>query len=126
MIRQITDSAEAREFLNSVPFDEYVPEGFPVCNPLTLILGWYETELLACWPCFIKGDELEMHACCSSEFRGKRAVHACKNAIEWIFSNTPFETVVVYPKIKHGTAYAYMCGFRRNGDRLEVMKWADS
>lgn len=125
MICEIISSTLARNFLNTVGFDEYVPDGFPVCNSKTLVLGWYEDGWQAMFPCFIEDDCLDMHASIRKELRGKQAVTIGKEAIRWIFENTPHEKVVVYPKVRHGSAYAYLCGFRRNGDRFEVTKWAD-
>lgn len=125
MIKPIHSNDEAREFLNSIPFDEYVPEDVQIILPLTLILGWYDQELLACFPCNIREHEIEVHVACKKEIRGKKAVHACREAIKYIFENTRFDRIVGEPKSREASINAYLCGMRRNGDMFEVSRWAD-
>lgn len=120
MIRQITDSDIAREFLNSVPFDQYVPEGFPVCNPRTIILGWYDPDLIGCFPCNVCGREIEIHVAIKKEHRGSHAVAAGKEAIKWLFENVNCTKIFSEENSRVTSAYAILCGLKRNGKRFEV------
>lgn len=124
MIVEIKDSVVARDFLNSVPFDEYVPAGFPVCNPTTIILGWHDPELVCMFPMQIYGDEIEIHCACKRSYRGKRAINAAHAAFDWIFSNTRFKTIYARISQRHVEIFALLCGMVRRGDRFEVTKWA--
>lgn len=45
------------------------------------------------FPGILKGAEMHMHACVKPEKRGREAVKAAKQCIEWIFSNTPAQKV---------------------------------
>lgn len=124
MIVEITDSKVARDFLNSVPFDEYVPEGFPICNENTIILGWIDPHLVCCFPFNWCGDDLEIHCACLREYRGKKAVRAAKAAFKWIFDNTKCKTIFADIEHPHVAVFAAMCGMRRINGRFEVKKWA--
>lgn len=124
-IRRIIDSDTARDFLNSVPFDEYVPELFPVCNEQTLILGWFQPNLTACFPCQLFDGHIEVHVAAMREFRGKTAVAAGRAAIAWIFENTAFDRIVGSPNSREAAVNAYLCGMRRNGVIFEISRWAD-
>lgn len=120
MIVEITDSAVARDFLNSVPFDEYVPAGFPVCNPTTIILGWHDPDLVCMFPMQIYGDEIEIHCACLREYRGRKAVKAAKAAFKWVFANTKYKTIFAEIDKRHVAAFAVACGMKRNNGRFEV------
>jgi hypothetical protein len=124
MIQEIHDSKLARDFLNSVPFDQYVPEDFPVCNPTTIILGWYDPDLVCCFPCQKLRDVVEIHVACVRGYRGKRAVLAAKEAFKWIFSNTSYDSIVANITLKNAKRFAVMCGMRRVNGRFEVTRWA--
>ena len=124
MIQRILSSAEAREFLNSVPYPEYVPETLPLCCDKTIVLGWYSLGLTACFPCQIFGDEVEIHAACARGFRGSKAVFAGVSAIKWIFDKTRFDVVFCEPSSREAAHFAHLCGMRRTGVRLEINRWA--
>lgn len=126
MIRQITDNKLARDFLNSVPFDDYVPEGMEVCNDQTIILGWYDLGLVCCFPCNKHEDNIEIHCACVELYRGKMAINAAHKAFEWIFSNTHYKTIRAMTDHPHVSRFALMCGMKRNNGIFEVQKWADS
>ncbi len=125
MIRQIHSNDEAREFLNSIPFDEFISEHMQIIGKSTLVLGWYEPELLACFPCNIREQEIEIHAACKKEIRGKTAVNAGREAIQHIFNTTRFNRVVSEPNSREAARFACLCGMHKVGKRYEVMRWAD-
>ena len=124
MIQRILSSAEAREFLNSVPYPEYVPETLPICCSHTIILGWYVPDLVACFPCQIFGDEIEIHAACNRDIRGANSVVAGTSAIKWIFDKTRFDVIFCEPSSREAAHFAILCGMRRSGGRLEIERWA--
>lgn len=125
MIKQITDSNLARDFLNSVPFDEYIPEGFPVCNDGTIILGWYAPDLVCCFPCNKYTDAIEIHCACLKPYRGTQAIVAAQHAFRWIFENTNYSTIFAETYKKHVAQFASMCGMKRINGRFEVSRWAN-
>lgn len=126
MIKKITDSNLARDFLNSVPFDAYVPEGFPVCNDDTIILGWYAPDLVCCFPCLKHKEFLEIHCACLKEYRGAPAIVAAQHAFKWIFDNTHYETIRAKTYRKHVARFAILCGATKNNGWHEVRKWVVS
>lgn len=124
MIKQIHDSKLARDFLNSVPFDEYIPKNFPVCCDITIVLGWHDPDLVAMFPFQMYRDAIECHAAILRDYRGKKAVDAGKAAIKWIFENTEYDMIFSRSAHRHGEIYATQCGLKRVNGRLEVSKWA--
>lgn len=124
MIVEITDSRVARDFLNSVPFDTYIPEDLPVCCHLTIVLGWYDPELVAVFPFQKFKTDIECHAAILKTYRGKKAVDAGKAAIKWIFDHTNYDTIFADSSNRQGEVYASLCGLKRNNNRLEVNRWA--
>lgn len=120
MIRQIKDNNIASKFLNSVPLDQNIPEGMLVVTNNTVILGWFDLNLKACFPCNIWKDMIEIHAAIPQEFRGKQAVIAGKKALEWLFENTDAKKVFSVYKNKQASTYATLCGLNRNGTIFEV------
>lgn len=124
MIQRMFASEEVRQFLNTVPYPEYVPETLPICCDKTIILGWYAPVLIACFPCQIFGDEVEIHAACNRSLRGRKAVFAGVSAIKWIFDKTRFDVVFCEPSSREAAHFAHLCGMRRKGSRLEINRWA--
>lgn len=123
MIVEITESKVARDFLNSVPFDAYIPEWFPVCNPATLVLGWIDPHLVCCFPFNKHEDEIEIHCACIREYRGKKAINAAHEAFKWVFEHTPYEKIFAETNHRHVAAFAAACGMKRVDGRFEVTKW---
>lgn len=124
LINQIHDNKLARDFLNSVPFDEYVPDDFPICSENTIVLGWFNPGLVCCFPCQKINDEIEIHVACKKKYRGKVAVKAGKEAIKWIFKNTDYKVIFSEINARNNAVYARLCGLSRVGSRFEVRKWA--
>lgn len=129
LLKLITDNEEARNFLNSVPYPEYVPEGFPAITPVSFILGVYVPKmsglkLVGAFPFNRLNDGLQMHACFLKEYRGKFAVNAAKQAFEWVWSNTLYEKIYGTENTKLTNLFASMCGAKKNNGMYEVCKWA--
>lgn len=124
MIVEITDDKVARGFLNSVPYEEHIPEWLPVCTDRTIILGWIDPHLVCCFPFNKYESEIEIHCACLREYRGKRAIKAAHAAFKWIFDNTQYTTIFAEIKHRHVEAFALMCGMNRVNGRFEVRKWA--
>lgn len=125
MIVRIHDNNIAREFLNSVPFDAYIPKNFPVCCDITIVLGWYDPGLVAMFPFQTYQDAIECHAAVIREYRGNKAVVAGRSAIKWIFDNTKYDMIFSNSAHRHGEIYASQCGLQRVNGRMEVSRWAD-
>lgn len=125
MIKQIHDSKLARDFLNSVPFDEYVPEGLEICCDSTIILGWFDPDLVCCFPFNKHESEIEIHCACLRKYRGKNAVNAARHAFKWIFENTNYNTIFATMQHSHVKRFAAMCGMRKFNGRYEAKSWAD-
>lgn len=125
MIKEIKDNRLARDFLNSVPFDDYVPEDCQVCSDETIVLGWYDPVLVCCFPLNLHKDFAEIHCACVEWYRGKRAIKAARNAFKWIFSNTHYEQIRAMTSERHVSRFAQLCGMSKSNGFYEVRKWAD-
>lgn len=127
MIIRIHSDKVVREFMNSVPYPEHVPEKLSLCNRHTIILGWFENnQLMGCFLFNKINRELQAHPCCRKDFRGKKAVAAGKKALKWIFENTRYSKVfATFTEEKHVCFFAAQCGMTRAGDRYEVKKWVN-
>lgn len=121
LIARIHDEVIARTFLNSVPFDQFIPDWFPICTDKTVILGWSNPNLIGMFPCNWVGDDLEIHAAFYKQYRGAEAVLAGRSAISWLFDNICVKRIFSVENSKEHSVYATLCGLSRNGKVFEVI-----
>ena len=129
ILRPITDDKECRDFMNSVPYEEYWPENLPAITPISFVLGVYlqkmaGLKLVGAFVFQLHAEFIEAHACFLIDHRGKFALKAARAARGWIFENTHFDKIVLNIKKRHVAVFARLCGFNRVNDRYEVTRWA--
>ncbi len=124
MIIRIHSDKVVREFMNSVPYPEQVPETMKICKSNTIVLAWYiRRQITGLFLFQLFKDAIEIHACFKKEFRGNTAVIAARNAFAWIFKNTKYDRIIAEISEPHVQQYAERCGMFRTGDQYEVGKW---
>ena len=124
IIKQIASDDDARRFLNSVPYPEFVPDWLPLTTDHSLILGVYSSDLVGAFPLQKHVDCIEIHAAFLPEYRGRFAVDAAHKAFEWIWANTNYKRIIADisdPKIEA------VCAALRNGENKQILRgipWA--
>lgn len=114
------DDKEARDFLNSVPYPERVPEWFNINTPVSFALGVYVEKLVGAFPLLKHENAIEINAAFLPEYRGKFAVDAAKEAFTWIWDNTSFRRIIADIQEPHVARYAHRCGMVKKGQLYEV------
>lgn len=120
MIKVIESDQEAREFLNSVPYPEHVPDWLPINTVRSFVLGVYTDKLVGCFPLIKHDDAIEINVAFLPEHRGEFAVESARQAFEWIWGNTPFRRIIANIKLPHVERFAEKCGMVKSGNLYEV------
>lgn len=116
----IQSDQEARDFLNSVPYPEYVPEDLPLNTAVSFVLGVYTDRLVGTFPMLKHDEAIEINVAFLPSFRGQFAVDAAKCVFRWIWANTPFRRIIADIYDPHVELYAQRCGMVKKGDLYEV------
>jgi len=124
ILKQIASDHEAREFLNSVPYPEFWPDWLPVNTPYSLVLGVYDPDLVGAFILQKFKSVIEIHPAFVTSHRGKYAVNAGKMAVQWVWSNTPYQKIIAELTDRRAAVYARLCGFKKHDKYYEVLKWA--
>ncbi len=125
MIQPISDIL-ALSFMSQFPEMTSEPEWLQVCEwagkgkktPLLNLAVVDYGLIVGLFPCEVGKDDISIHACFQHEYRGRYALEAGRDVLDWIWANTDFDKVIAYIEPTHAKRYAALCGLKKRADGL--------